>query len=212
MSLYTLVRANWIDLLATVLMLKVTYNGSILGVGKQILPLLSLLFMLTISLHYYENFGMFIANATEMAQSVAKFIAFLIILMLLLLLNRAINRFIPIRRPEGLVRIERIAGIILGFFNALILTGLILIILLLTPIQGLEASLLDSVSGKFIVKQCLNLYVGTVNFINNNKDLDRLTTSVMFSQIRAEKDYKMKLFDFELKKKSRYYRESEILK
>ena len=206
-------RANWVDLLALILILRIGYTGSFLGIGKQILPLLSLLFTLTFSLYYYDKITLFITSRSTLPRSVCEFFIFLFIVIILSIITQIINRYIRFKRPEVLVPIERVGGVVFGLLRATIITGLIFVILLLTPIEGIGESIRSSASGTFIVKLNLDFYTNIINAIRKDRTdkegapYEKVTTLGMLGQLIKEKDYKFRLFGFDLKEKSRFFRE-----
>lgn len=208
-------RANWVDLLALILILRIGYTGSFLGIGKQILPLLSLLFTLTFSLYYYEKITLFITSRSTLPRSVCEFFIFLFIIIILSIITHKINKSIHLKRPEVLPPIERLGGAAFGLLRATIITGLTFIIFLLAPIEGVEESITSSASGTFIVKLNLDFYTNIINAIRKDridkegKPYEKVTTLGTLGQLTKEKDYKFRLFSLDLKKKSRFFREEK---
>ncbi len=119
-----LARANWVDVIALILILRISYVGSFLGIGKQLLPFISLLFTLTLSLYYYGKIALYITERFSFSNSVTRFFVFIIIVMILSLITRILNRFISIKRPEVMVPVERMGGAILGMLRSIVTVGL----------------------------------------------------------------------------------------
>ncbi len=208
-------RANWVDLLALILILRIGYTGSFLGIGKQILPLLSLFFTLTCSLYYYGGITLFITSRSSLPRSVCEFFIFLFIAIILSIITQIINRYIHFKRPEVLVPIERAGGAVFGLLRATIITGLTFVIFLLAPIEDVGQSMKSSASGIFIVKLNLDFYTNIINTIQKDhtdkegEPYEKVTTLGMLGQLIKEKDYKFRLFGFDLKEKSRFFREEK---
>ena len=206
-------RANWVDLLALILILRTGYTGSFLGIGKQILPLLSLLFTLTFSLYYYGKITLFITSRSTLPRSVCEFFIFLFIVIILSIITQVINRYIRFKRPEVLLPIERIGGAAFGLLRATIITGLAFIIFLLAPIEDVGESMKSSASGTFIVKLNLDLYTNIINAIQKNRTdkkgepYEKVATLGMLGRLTKEKDYKFRLFGFDVKEKARFFKE-----
>ncbi len=208
-------RANWVDLLALILILRTGYTGSFLGIGKQILPLLYLLFTLTFSLYYYGVITLFITARSTLPRSVCEFFIFLVIVIILSIITQVINRYIRFKRPEVLLPIERIGGAAFGLLRATIITGLTFVIFLLAPIEDVGGSVKSSASGTFIVKLNLDFYINIINAIQKKrtdkegKPYEKVTTLGMLGQLTKEKDYKFRLFGFDLKEKARFFKEEK---
>ena len=62
MSLNDLPNANWIDVLSLIILLRISYVGSMLGVGSQILPFVSLSLIYFTTLYYYNSLAVLVAR------------------------------------------------------------------------------------------------------------------------------------------------------
>ena len=67
----TLPQATWIDIVVVITVLRMSYIGSRLGVGAQILPFLTLLIRLYAALYCYDIIGIYIAEQTPASASVS---------------------------------------------------------------------------------------------------------------------------------------------
>ena len=204
-----LTKLNWVDLFAIILIARITYVGSLLGVGKQILPSLSICFTLMVALYYYSAIGDVIVAKSSIAKSVSDFFVFLFIILIIGGIKRLVEKYVPLKLPEGLIPFERTIGSILGLLRSLIVMGLVVILLFLAPIGRLTVPVKDSFSAMAILKLDLSIYAEAINAIKGYKDFDRLTAAAVFAKISAEKDYQIKLFDFDLKGKGKFYKKDE---
>lgn len=208
-------RVNWVDLIAIIIILRVSYLGSFIGIGIQILPLLSLLFTLTVSIYYYDNISLFITQRSTLSRSVTEFFVFIIIISIVVIVSKIINKYMPFKRPEVLVPFERVGGMLMGLLISTITIGLLYITFILLPVKGFKESVKDSMSGDFIVKLNLDFYTNTVNAIlkqrykNKDKEYVKLVTQGVLAQLTKEKDCEFKLFNFELKEKARFFKKKE---
>jgi uncharacterized membrane protein required for colicin V production len=199
-----LARINWVDILALILILRITYIGSFLGIGKQLLPLLSLLLSLTFSVHYYDDIAAFITARSTISTSMAEFVFFVLLVVILMSAFKFLIRFVPIKKPEVLIPIERVGGSILGFFRA----GVIFISFLLLPVSGFKESVKASLSGSSVVKISLDFYTNINKAISRRTgqaDGEGVSTLSTLAKLTKKKDYEWKLFDFKLRDKARFF-------
>ncbi|NQT22256.1 MAG: CvpA family protein, partial [Candidatus Omnitrophica bacterium] len=158
-------RANWVDIITLILILRITYVGSFLGIGSQILPVLSLLFILTVSLYSYDKIAFLITERSSLTKSVTEFVLFVIIISICLCCLRILLKYINIKRPEILLPVEKVGGIVLALIRSIVITGLILFLLILLPVQGTAKAVTSSATGTFIIKLNLDFYSNIVNVI-----------------------------------------------
>ncbi|MBN1353514.1 MAG: hypothetical protein JW994_02445, partial [Candidatus Omnitrophica bacterium] len=64
---------NWVDIFALILLIRIIYISSHVGVGKQILPLILLTAGLVLLLYYYPKIGDFIATRFTIPLALSEF-------------------------------------------------------------------------------------------------------------------------------------------
>lgn len=189
MSLSALSQANWLDLIAVILMLRITYTGSILGVGAQILPTLALCASLVVSITYYETIASNISEAAEIPLSVASFSVFFVLAYVLIVLAFIVNKFIPVKKPDKLIGMERLFGFLIGVMRSVIALGLMFISLLLLPIKGMDESVNKSASGIPVIDMNLELYAMCVNNVRIRKEMEEVRPNRIYDTLSQEKDF-----------------------
>jgi len=202
-----LTRLNWVDVISIIVIFRISYVGSLMGVAKQLIPCLSIFCSLMISLYYYDAIAQVIVQKSGLSKSVCDFFVYAVIVMVISGTAQVVKKYMPIKLPDNIIPFERVIGTSMGFFRAFVVMGLIAIGLMLAPVSRVDKAVKDSASAKLILKNNLFLYSETVNLIKGYKDFDRLTSASVYSAITREKDYKLHLFNFDFKKKGRFYKE-----
>jgi len=57
-----LTKINWVDILVVIIMIRTTYIAFQDGLSHEIFPLISTVFTIVLSLHYYEKIAVFISQ------------------------------------------------------------------------------------------------------------------------------------------------------
>ncbi|MBL7156916.1 MAG: CvpA family protein [Candidatus Omnitrophica bacterium] len=197
-------RVNWVDIFALILLLRISYISSRIGVGIQILPLISLVLILAITLYNYAGIATFFVNKLSMASSTCNFFSYLFMALIFAVIYRVVLRstgmFLAMGEAEA-GGIEKVGGAILGILRSNIILGLVMIGLLLIPIKPIEESVKNSYSGLFFVKTNLDIYSFTMNLVLGR---DKASTKKTLSQLLSKKEsYIFEKFD--LKDKSRFF-------
>jgi len=145
--LEVLQRTNWVDIISIILIIRITYVGSFLGIGKQILPLFFLLFIQVITFYSFDKIALFISKRSSLAESGIRFVIYLVIISISFLIITLLTKYIAKDRQKVLFPLERVGGFIIAFLRSFIIVGLILALLLLAPIGGAGRAVLNSASG-----------------------------------------------------------------
>ena len=197
-------RVNWVDLFALILLIRISYVSSFIGVGKQILPLVLLVLTLLLSLYNYNGIAGFFVDKFSLSSSICNFFAFLFIVFILFMLYRLAMRLTGVVAPEEEVptgNIEKLGGTVLGLLRSVFIIGLVFIGLLLAPIKFTEKSVRNSFLGTFFVKLNLRVYSMTVNAVFRGAGT---SVSSMSSELFGKKD-RYFFGSGDLKKKSRFF-------
>ena len=167
-------RVNWVDLFALILLLRICYVSSYIGVGKQILPLFLLAVMLPITMYNYREIAAFFVNRYSITPSYCYFLSFAITVMVLSAGYRMIIRLsgvlFPVMQGEA-IGIEKLGGVLLGTARSLVIIGMLMIGLLLMPLNFIEDSVKNSYSAQFFVKADVQIYASIVNLVLRKKQI-----------------------------------------
>jgi hypothetical protein len=178
-------RVNWVDILTLILLARITYISSRIGVGKQILPLILLGFILTVSLYNYRIIGWFFIDRYEFGKDLSLFFSYFVVTLIFSIIYHVASRIIGFcffageMVPGG---IEKIGGMILGFARANFIIGLILIGLLLTPVRFVDKSVKSSYLGSFYVRTNMKMYTLLANSFLKQKVVYKEEAKELFSK------------------------------
>ncbi len=204
-----LTRANWVDILALILILKIAYVSSRIGVGKQILPLILLLIILCISLYYYKEISDFFVGRFGFSKSICRFFSFLSIVTLFGVIYRVLariaNLFLTVgeKEEEG-GGIEKIGGALFGILRSIFIVGIVMIAFLLAPIRFVENSVKNSPIATFLVRTNVRIYCNTLNIIR--RESERISAKDTLAPMIHKKDYYL-FGQIGLKQKARFFKD-----
>jgi len=199
-------RVNWVDLIALIFILRITYTSSLIGVGKQILPLAALILIAPALLYSYGDVASFFTGRYSFDPSICEFACYAVIGAMAFagyrLLGRLSGFFIAAGDADS-GGIERVGGIFLGILRSIIIIGLVMIGLLLTPVKFIENSVKSSYSASFFISANLKIYVNAANLIFRKEGV---TYRAALNKLLAQKkNYMFKPVD--TKKRSRFFKD-----
>ena len=201
-------RVNWVDVFALILLVRISYVSSRIGVGRQILPLILLALILTVPLYTYQDIAYFFAQRYSFKPATCKFFSYFLTVLIFAVIYHILLRvtgFLLFRGEASTGTIERVGGAFLGLARSTIMIGIITIGLLLAPLKFTEDSVKGSYSGFFFIKTNLRVYSYVMNFILRNSDI-KISRSDVLAQLLSKKEkYFFKSVD--LKKKSRFFKD-----
>lgn len=199
-------RVNWVDIFALILLLRISYVSSLIGVGKQILPLITLVLILSIILYGYSDIASFFTSRYSFTPSTCEFVSYAVMGCLFFVIYHFVSRISGFFASPGEIAvggIEKIGGTFLGILRAIIIVGILAIGLLLAPVKFTEDSVKSSYSAPFLISADLRLYVAVANLIPGK---EKITYRETLAKLLSEKSrYIFKPVD--MKKKSRFFRE-----
>lgn len=198
-------RVNWIDIFALILLFRISYISSRIGVGKQILPAALLLLILLISLYYYKPMAEMIGNTLSIQPSILEFLCFFCIVVPSIVTYSIVQRltvgFLSTPGIEG-GSIEKTGGAVLGIFRSLVMIGIIFIGLALFPVHFVRDSVRRSYSGPIIVNLNLRMYsqLATIIFRKSEISYTDLSRDILWKK----REYLFKPID--LKAQTEFFR------
>lgn len=202
-------RVNWVDLVALILLIRISYISSYIGVGKQILPIILLTSILSITLYNYREIASFFIKKYSFDTSLCIFLSFIIMVLVFSMVYRTILRITGVLFPLGPMEaggIEKVGGVVLGLLRTTIIVGLLIIALALVPVKFVEESVKNSYSGTFFIKRNAELYSYITNAILRKEKISPENT---VAQVLAnKKNYLFKPID--VRKKARFFRKEEF--
>lgn len=160
-------RLNWVDVVALIIMLRISYVAFEDGLSHEIFPLVGTTAALVLGLHYYAEISTYIIQIVRMKPELADFIGFFLIIVAmaftLKLLRAVIDKIISIEWHPFL---ERVGGLSFGIIKASLITSIVLIMFALLPLPYFQRSIRDrSLSGMYFIKIGPNIYEKVVKFL-----------------------------------------------
>lgn len=161
-------RVNWVDVLAVILMIRMSYVALHEGLSHEILPFIGSIVIIIIGLHYYSKIGSFISqNLVAVPIEISNFLSFLILSIIAGFIFKILTGFLnKIVKVAWHPFIEIFGGMVLGVVRAAIVVSLILMIIALAPVPYLQWSIRDkSVTGMYFLKIGPNIYARVSAFL-----------------------------------------------
>ena len=147
-------KINWVDVLAVILMLRISYVAFRDGLSHEIFSFLGSVLIIVLAMRYYIVFGSLISqNAWNMSAERSNFLSFLILVVSSGLLVRLLRVILDkVVKVEWHPVIEKFGGLAVGMMKAYIVTSIILMTLDLVPLSYLQWSVKDrSLTGKYFL-------------------------------------------------------------
>jgi hypothetical protein len=162
-------KVNWIDLFALILLLRITYVSSIIGVGRQVLPAVFLALVLIITMYGHSVLSSFLTGAGIFTAPVSRFLSYMFVLGICFIIYRIASQVVGLgfsQHDEGKAGIiENVGGTLLGVLRSTLIIGIIMIGLGLMPVRMLEGSVKNSYSGAFFIRVSLRVYNSVINLV-----------------------------------------------
>lgn len=196
-------RINWVDLVALILLLRIIYISSRIGVGKQILPLGLLIIILVIILHNYENIAWIFVDRYAFSKTICLFSSYAFMLTAFFVIYHVVSKLVgALPDTIPMAPVERIVGVAIGLVRAVLIIGLIFIGFLLVPVESVSKSVKNSYSGQFFISVDLSIFSSISNAFGKGKvHADR-----MLGTLTAPRDYSGNAGEG-LKARSRFFKE-----
>ena len=167
-------RVNWVDVLTLILLIRITYISSRIGVGKQIPPLILLVLILSVSLYNYRVIAYFFIDKYSFSSSLSVFFSYFLMIVLFLFIYHVTSRVTGFclsagqSMPGGL---EKVGGIVVGLIRSAFVIGIILIALVLVPVKFVGDSVKKSHLGSFLIRSNVKIYCMTARIIFRDKGI-----------------------------------------
>ncbi len=201
-------RVNWVDVFALILLIRISYVSSRIGVGKQILPLIFLALILIVSLYIYRDIAYFFVQRYSFNPATCKFFSYSLTTLIFAVIYHIVMRvtgFLLFRGEAGTGTIERAGGAFLGFVRSVLIIGIVMIAFLLMPIRAMETSVKNSYSGFFFINTNLKVYCYSMSFILRNSGTKIVRQDVLEQLLSKKEKYFFEPID--LKGKSRFFKD-----
>ncbi len=200
-------RINWVDLFSLIIFIRISYVSSRAGVGKQVLPSILLVAMLTVVLHSYMEIASLFINNYSFNPSTCIFVSYFSIMLVLWVVYKMVSRISGTILSVGETSINGIeiaGGTFVGMFRSFIIVGILIIGLLLVPVKFVEDGVRRSYSGSFVIGTNLKIYTVMAKLIFRDQTV---TEEGVKKQLFANKS-KYFLDAINVRSKSRFFKEN----
>jgi membrane protein required for colicin V production len=162
---------NFTDLIAVLVILRLLYVGSSMGVGSQIMPLLWAFATFFSMIMFYPPISLFLQNSLGVRFATSIFVALLLIVILWIVLKIFLSKFSKGSQLSEIIKIEKYAGMFIGLLRGLLICGIILVLITTVPIVELNDKVSTSLfAGKILVLDTKAVY-SVVKHVPSSKDL-----------------------------------------
>jgi len=146
-------RANWVDLLVLIVVLRIVFSAFKEGLSHEIFPFIGSIATIVCDLYLYEKMAYVIHHNIKIPLELLNFVSFIAIALAMgFVLKFAKLLLDSIIKVTWHPVIEKFGGIIIGAFRAVIVASMILITLALMPLPYLQWSMRErSVTGVYVV-------------------------------------------------------------
>ena len=167
-----LLQFNWLDIFFVILLLGMVYKGLKNGVGSQMLSLAGAVFLVFLSIGYYNYFSVSIFGF--LAQEWSKPVSFFVISAIVYFAIKLFERIFNVINNEEVSTIERIGGVVIASLRGFIFFGLIGIFFILVPIETLQRSAIqESQTCMYFVKMDAQIYSWITKIFGKSAERER---------------------------------------
>jgi len=159
--MHILTKINWVDVLALILVLRMSYVAFQDGLSHEILPVIGSVFMIVFSLHYYQKISSFLYDIGFVVPILLlNPVIFLALNLLIGLLFRVLKSIIDnVIKVSWHPLIEKFGGLIAGLTRGVVLASMVLIFLVIIPLPYLQRSMREkSLTGMYFLRVGPELY------------------------------------------------------
>lgn len=156
-----LTRVNWVDVLALILIIRISYVAFQDGLSHEIFPFLTTIFTITITLHYYTSLGEFLTQGVlKFPLVLANFLAFTALAavswVVFKFLKIILDKIIKVQWHPA---VEKVGGMVIGIMRSFVVVSLVLILLSVTPLSYLQRSIRErSLTGMYFLQIGYDVY------------------------------------------------------
>ncbi len=160
---------NWVDILIIGLSLKVVFTAVHKGVVVEFFKLCGTLFSIYVPLHYYIVVSDWLRVRAGIKRIPLEFLDFLVFLSLVILsyvvfifIRAVLAKFL---KAEAAPRLNKLGGLLLGMVRAVLLSGLVVFMLVISSISYMSDSARHSYMGRDLFGVTVNTYTWIWNAV-----------------------------------------------
>jgi uncharacterized membrane protein required for colicin V production len=149
-----LTKINWVDILAVIIVVRISYVALQDGLSHEIFPLVGTVATACISARYYNDLAVFVQGITGVpVRSLESFIFIILVLGIGLIFK--LTKFLVdiLLKVTWHPLVEKAGGLIFGLLRASVVVSIVLMAMSLTPFSYLQYSIKErSLSGPYLLK------------------------------------------------------------
>lgn len=149
-----LTKINWVDILAVIIVVRISYVALQDGLSHEIFPLVGTIATACISARYYNDLAVFIQGITGVSVRSLELFVFVILVLGIGLIFKLTKFLVDILlKVTWHPLVEKFGGLIFGLLRASIVVSIVLMAMSLTPFSYLQYSIKErSFSGPYFLK------------------------------------------------------------
>lgn len=181
---------NWVDVLALIIILRISYVSFSHGLSHELFSLFGVYLNTVLVLHYYLRVGLFLSSAIGLPHEISNFLSFLFLLVGIAFIVLFARKFVDlVVKVTWNPVIERIGGIVSGVARACLTVSLVLMLMMVTPLPYLQWSVRDrSLVGMFFLRIGPAAYAKTYALVPGfRKKSVALTRADMMAALTSDK-------------------------
>ncbi len=156
-----LAKANWVDVLIVILMIRISYVAFQDGLSHEIFPLVGSIVVATLTFHYYNRIALSISqNIAAIPMAILNLFTFITLALAIGFVCKFIKVVVDkIIKVTWHPLLERFGGLLAGVVKASIIISMVLAVIALTPIPYLQYSIRDrSLTGMYFLSVGPKIY------------------------------------------------------
>ncbi|MEW6101480.1 MAG: CvpA family protein [Candidatus Omnitrophota bacterium] len=171
MLLDIILKLNWVDILFVTVLLRTCFVSFKTGFTVESFKLLGILFSIYVSCHYYTALSDVIQKYFPTEKFPLEFLDFLVFLLLVIIADAFFillrSVFYHFMKLQAVPALNKWGGLVLGLVRAYFLIGLIVFMLIISTLDYLRNSALNSYLGRRFYKVAPNTYTWVWNSITS---------------------------------------------
>jgi uncharacterized membrane protein required for colicin V production len=159
-----LARVNWVDVLAIILLFRVCYIAFKNGLAQECFKLIGTIIAIYLGMHYYSwladfiRDGLGLSGVSIQALDFYSFLGLAIAGYAVFVVLREL--FCRLVKMEAVPVLNKGGGVAVGFFRGILFSSLVIFMLLVSGIQYVQNSILESYSGRHLFNLSYSVYRG----------------------------------------------------
>lgn len=150
---------NWIDILIAIIIVKIIYSGIKSNILVEFLALLGIVIANFVTVHYYIRFSNFLHEKLFVPETVQDFFAFLLIwVTIYVVFKLIINGWTLIIKAQAYPTVDQWGGAIFSFVRSLFVTGLMLMLFVVSGNEYFKKISRQSFSGFYLLDFSPKMY------------------------------------------------------